>query len=187
MLKKLLLMGGLMAALATPASALVITDFGVNPRGNVGFFSNDPTDGAFVDQYTFQLVGTQFITVASATNSYPGGILTSDFIANFNASVYQQVGDVGGGDDVLVLGPAFAEVGTDSQALSGRAILPGGNYFLQIEGIAGDTAGYGGNFATVQIAAVPEPATWFLMILGFAGVGYMGMRKRREGQAFRLA
>lgn len=39
-----------------------------------------------------------------------------------------------------------------------------------------------------QLASpVPEPATWFMMILGFSGVGLMGMRKRRQGQAFRLA
>jgi hypothetical protein len=27
--------------------------------------------------------------------------------------------------------------------------------------------------------AVPEPSTWAMMILGFAGVGYMAYRRRR--------
>jgi hypothetical protein len=36
-------------------------------------------------------------------------------------------------------------------------------------------------------SAVPEPATWAMMILGFFGVGGMAMiKRRREGQAFRL-
>jgi hypothetical protein len=38
-------------------------------------------------------------------------------------------------------------------------------------------------------AAVPEPATWAMMVLGFAGVGLLAMRKRRRegGPAFRVA
>ena len=29
-------------------------------------------------------------------------------------------------------------------------------------------------------AAVPEPSTWAMMVLGFAGVGFMIYRRRRE-------
>lgn len=36
-------------------------------------------------------------------------------------------------------------------------------------------------------AAVPEPATWALMLLGFAGLGFMGYRGRRPNASFRLA
>jgi hypothetical protein len=36
------------------------------------------------------------------------------------------------------------------------------------------------------VAAVPELSTWMMMILGFAGVGLFGMRKR-EGNQFRIA
>ena len=39
----------------------------------------------------------------------------------------------------------------------------------------------------VQQSAVPEPATWAMMILGFFGIGGLAMvKRRREGQAFRL-
>jgi hypothetical protein len=31
-----------------------------------------------------------------------------------------------------------------------------------------------------QIANVPEPSTWAMMLLGFAGLGYAGYRKTRE-------
>jgi hypothetical protein len=41
-------------------------------------------------------------------------------------------------------------------------------------------------FAT-QVAAVPEPSTWAMMILGFCGIVVMGARsRRREGHPFRL-
>jgi hypothetical protein len=44
------------------------------------------------------------------------------------------------------------------------------------------------SFFLTQTSAVPEPATWAMMILGFLGVGGLAMRKRRrEGHAFRVA
>jgi hypothetical protein len=36
-------------------------------------------------------------------------------------------------------------------------------------------------------AAVPEPSTWAMMILGFAGVGFMTYRRKQNGPALRLA
>jgi hypothetical protein len=38
----------------------------------------------------------------------------------------------------------------------------------------------------VNVAAVPEPSTWAMMILGFAGVGFMAYRRQKQG-AFRFA
>jgi hypothetical protein len=40
--------------------------------------------------------------------------------------------------------------------------------------------------AVGAIAPVPEPSTWAMMILGFAGVGFMGYR-RKSAPTFRLA
>ena len=177
--------------LATPASAAIVGDLGINPTSSAGAFSNQnlPT-GAFADQWTFQLVGAdQFLAIASATNVFPQA---SDFIANFNGSVYEIVGAVdaspGLGDDTLVLGPAFGGpgCGANCQIFGGSAILPIGDYYLNIAGNAGSTAGYGGNLATTAIGAVPEPSTWAMMILGFAGVGFMAYRRRSGSTAMRL-
>ena len=38
-----------------------------------------------------------------------------------------------------------------------------------------------------SISAVPEPSTWAMMILGFAGIGFMAYRRRQNGPHFRLA
>ena len=38
----------------------------------------------------------------------------------------------------------------------------------------------------VKVAAVPEPATWAMMVLGFFGVGFMAYRRRDQNTAFRL-
>jgi PEP-CTERM motif len=40
---------------------------------------------------------------------------------------------------------------------------------------------------TWQVAAVPEPSTWAMMILGFAGVGFMAYRRKQNGPQLRLA
>jgi PEP-CTERM motif len=37
-----------------------------------------------------------------------------------------------------------------------------------------------------QVAAVPEPSTWAMMILGFFSVGFMAYRRKQGGQALRL-
>ena len=36
-------------------------------------------------------------------------------------------------------------------------------------------------------AAVPEPSTWAMMILGFCGVGFMAYRRKSNAAAFRIA
>jgi hypothetical protein len=41
--------------------------------------------------------------------------------------------------------------------------------------------------AAVPVAAVPEPSTWAMMILGFAGVGFMAYRRSRKDQGLALA
>jgi hypothetical protein len=41
-----------------------------------------------------------------------------------------------------------------------------------------------GGFETV--GAIPEPSTWAMMILGFAGVGFLAYRRRGQGQTLRL-
>jgi PEP-CTERM motif len=52
-----------------------------------------------------------------------------------------------------------------------------------------DFTGFTGEFFyTDPVASVPEPSTWAMMILGFAGIGFTAYRKRnRSHQLFRLA
>jgi hypothetical protein len=57
--------------------------------------------------------------------------------------------------------------------------------------VDGSLAASGNDFAidNLSISAVPEPATWAMMIFGFLGLGFLGYRKssRRSGASFRLA
>jgi hypothetical protein len=80
-MKKLLLATAALIALSLPASAAVIGTFGVNPTSAAGAFSNDPNGpgvgGLFTDDYTFELIGgPQFVTVATASNTFALGGIT---------------------------------------------------------------------------------------------------------------
>jgi PEP-CTERM motif len=50
---------------------------------------------------------------------------------------------------------------------------------------------YNGQFipANFSVSAVPEPATWAMMVLGFLGLGFLGYRRRGKtsGSSFRFA
>jgi hypothetical protein len=179
-MRKLLLISASLLALAGTAQAAIIADLGVNPTSMTGTFSNAVNGTTFDDQYTFQLVGgPQFLTVASATNTFAGG--ATDFITDFSASVFLV------GNPIPLIGPVAAtdNCGPGCQGFGGSAILDAGDYFLDISGIGGGTSGYGGN---LSVAPVPEPATWAMMLLGFLGIGGITMLRRREGHhPFRLA
>ncbi|MCK1636330.1 PEPxxWA-CTERM sorting domain-containing protein [Bradyrhizobium sp. 157] len=79
--------------------------------------------------------------------------------------------------------------------ISGKWDVPEGNGTTLAAQIANILGGHSYiNFHTVQfgggeirgnigVAAVPEPSTWAMMILGFAGVGYMTYRRKRRAAA----
>jgi hypothetical protein len=48
--------------------------------------------------------------------------------------------------------------------------------------------GFSFNYAVAGgVSAVPEPSTWAMMILGFAGVGFMTYRRRNQRTALNTA
>ena len=56
------------------------------------------------------------------------------------------------------------------QAMFVSYTSPTGSYWLELDNLAG-------------VSAVPEPSTWAMMILGFAGVGFLAYRRGRKQQA----
>jgi hypothetical protein len=85
-----------------------------------------------------------------------------------------------GGVDPIVsgnLGPSFECTGSFLCAFNGQG--PNGQFG---PGPFGDVRFVEGGIAT----AVPEPATWAMMLLGFAGVGFMAYR-RKNNHSFRFA
>ena len=61
--------------------------------------------------------------------------------------------------------------------------LPAGTYTFHIQGTRGNNTSYSGG---VAFAAVPEPATWAMMLMGFGAIGF-AMRRRRRPALLQLA
>lgn len=63
-----------------------------------------------------------------------------------------------------------------------------GTYTLNIQGTPGTTAGsISGTVAFSSVAAVPEPGTWALMLLGFGAVGFSMRRRRATAHLYQAA
>jgi hypothetical protein len=183
-MKRLLLATAALFALAGSANAAVVGNLGINPTSQTGDFRsgllgvNGTGTGGFTDQVTFQLVGgPQFFTIASATNVYPA---LTDFISNFQAQAFLQVGAIGpgGGADIPVT-PLISAVAcplqSNCQGFAGNALLNAGLYYLQLTGVGGGSSGYGGNLAVTQ---VPLPGALALFASGLVGLGLL--RRRRK-------
>jgi hypothetical protein len=67
-----------------------------------------------------------------------------------------------------------------------------GNEFNLIVGFTGGPIiasdfSYTATWTGFEVAAVPEASTWAMMLLGFAGVGFMAYRRKQNGPALRIA
>jgi hypothetical protein len=80
---------------------------------------------------------------------------------------------------VLLDGNAFTQMLGDpgeTWQLSG-VLLTGGNHTITLNGIKSG-AGFSSYAGTLELGAVPEPAAWGMMLLGFGLVG-SSMRSRK--------
>ena len=81
--------------------------------------------------------------------------------------------------------PAFNPSGIYSFDLNTGSSVPTHLYFGVDDNILTDNTGAYTVVVTQLASAVPEPSTWAMMILGFAGVGFMAYR-RKSKTAFRF-
>ena len=185
-MRRALLMGAVLLGLASSADAAVVGNLGVNPTSRTGDFAsgllgvNGTGAGTFTDQVTFSVLGTQLLTIASATNVYPN---PTDFITNFTAQGFLIVGGIGGGDDIPVtplLSAVACPTQNNCQGFAGSTLLSTGSYYLQLAGIGGGSSGYGGNLAVTQ---VPLPGALALFASGLLGLGLL----RRRGKSLNVA
>lgn len=173
------LLGASVLASAPAAAATFIIAPGTFtvPPGGFGNFGNGflAETPSFTDYYNFALAASGPASASSGLQSVTlsGTGVTFSAVSLWSGSVVGDVVSVGAtkiADFTLSGGGLSADL-TD-QALAT------GDFFIQVSGAAGATRNYTGNLV-VAPGAVPEPATWGLMILGFGLVG-SAMRNRRR-------
>jgi len=166
----LCLSSAVFASSALAAETITLTeDSGVYE----GSFSGEPSGaGSFSHEYEFTVPEDGLTSGTISTNFTTGGDIGNiDFIS------------------VLLNGVAFTLTGPgqfEFGSLGDLSVLAG----LQTLVVNGTSAGagvYTGEITFVPTPAVPEPATWALMILGFAAIGaFMRRGSQNSGQRLRV-
>lgn len=136
-----------------------------NPGGATANFTVTPGAGTFLNSFLFQIPQSGRVTL-SLSSLQTGG---ADTNVNFNASKVQF-----NGVRLDTISRGIFEL----RSLVGQAV-GAGTSTLTILGAAGSTGTYTGTLAY----AIPEPAMWALMIMGF-GVAGAAMRMRRRKVRF---
>ena len=178
-----ILAGTALALSSTAANAaLTVLAGGCDPSLSGGCTSANPAPPAPATiSWSDADVGASPFSASIDFNNTLGGnyfasLTTADPAVFFtNLTIYAIVGGAGS----ATTGSALMQYsGGPTHSIS---LLPAsfgsGNYRLSF---SGTTSGGGGEGGTLSFfAAVPEPGTWGLMLLGFGGIG-MAMRRRRR-------
>jgi hypothetical protein len=122
------------------------------------------------------------------SNGLPGTLQTT---MSFTAGSYTLSFDLGGNARGDGSKTTVVTLGNFSQTITLGSDDPLAHYILTVDTSGGelsfsDLPGGNGNIGNildnVSIAsAVPEPSTWMMMVLGFAGVGFAAYRRRNNG------
>jgi hypothetical protein len=163
-----------LAGLSTGAQATVL-QFGSGDITSGSFGNSHIAEGDFTDTLTFDItsVGKLGASLTSAASELkaPGDI---DFTS-------VTLDGPSGSFDFTIRNNDNADGLTDSAVLT--QLLDPGSYTFTIVGHSYGDAQYGGN-TTIQAAAVPEPASWAMMIVGFGAVGGAMRRRNRTSVKF---
>jgi hypothetical protein len=167
--------------------------------------SATPADAATVNPADFQVYEApgQYTVVNNSSDWYVYALSVSNTVAYTGSSSVTLTGWISGlyyGDPganfgwyyqnpTIVHGPygvpydlsETVAPGQTSSAFDFTSDLGGTLFRLDVIDAAGDRDYFFGNAIA---GSVPEPSTWAMMILGFAGLGYMAYRRRNQASAF---
>jgi PEP-CTERM motif len=140
---------------------------------------------------------TQIYPGSGAPNS--GTLPTSDFVSlsatlDGYSFLFSSIGNGNGQiaglqfNNGLLTDIETAGAGAISSSNSSEHLQLHGSSFDQLLAYPGNAASFTGSFtvATPVVAAVPEPSTWAMMILGFCGLSFMAYRRSQNGAALSL-
>ena len=166
--------------MATSVNAATIT---IDPSAPAGTFDNKnvvcttTAPCLFTDTGTFVTpVGATAVSLTIISSLIGSDTLTNTSNLNFSSVTFNGV-------QFNLLPNGVVEFGT----LLNQTLVAGVTNTLIVNGTGGTSglnSSYAGTLTFNQVAAVPEPAAWMLMLLGMAGVGFS--MRRKEKQALRV-
>jgi hypothetical protein len=167
------LSGVVMAISAVPAKAIhVVTTYNYDINGLYTNLVDPPFFGTLTVDATFQTVTSASIDVGGPFGSFSDILSQQD-----NSGKYTLVLDNANWDFNLVLD-------TTASLFGGQATTIDGLSNFTTVGCRSPCAALGQPISgDLTIAAVPEPSTWAMMILGFCGLGFMRYRRRKPAAA----
>jgi PEP-CTERM motif len=183
-MKAILLAGALVLAVgATPAHAAQITveNIGAVLNQSLALPAQDtPGSGiAFSEFFEFTLPVSETVTVSVSDSAIgaqriTGGVLSlNNWTGNLGVSPFQPTGSLIESSSILnVLGGQEATVAPD--------VLAAGNYFALVDGVSGGSPIHIAVDGTITAVTTPEPSTWAMLLMGFGGLAWAGLKRRKS-------
>jgi hypothetical protein len=165
---------------------------GITWNGTVGPGGAETEQGSLAGQYAAPLGmgNTTYMTVFS------GGTETATWTTpQTSLSLYwgSMDGNASNTNSIMITAGSFtltpailATMFPGMVDVNGNQTDPFGNQLVRITGLTPfTTATFSstGNSFEFTLATVPEPSTWAMMVLGFAGLGYAAFRRNLRGRA----
>ena len=187
-----LIAGALLAS--APARAVTVVDFSGTTEG---CFGTNCTLASSASDSHLSFTGGTFTGI-------PAGAVNVGF-GSFSLGNGTETYDTTFTLDIAFTAPAGSGSNTFDADVTGTVHGGGGSVTINFDNTP-ETFNYNGGSFTVAVhdltidlgdpnitgtitltAGVPEPSTWAMMVLGFAGVGFMTYRRKQNGPAFSVA
>jgi hypothetical protein len=135
--------------------------------------------------YTMSGTGNLVLSVPATPGNLPGSDVTSitfmiDGLTFGTGFSSYSVTAVGFNNSDALTDVSFAS--TDSSNGTSFTLDTSGTYDFYVNG-----ARISEGTLSAVVAAVPEPSTWAMMVLGFLGIGFMAYRRKQNGPALSAA
>jgi hypothetical protein len=159
------IVGGSVVNLAVPTPTVSSTGLTIN-------FGQEPIGATQSGAFSFNTDGSAYLANILIGSSTTGEIITGALLT-------------GPGLGSVAFTP-FTVGNTHGLSASDIGLLAGSTYNLSFTGSGNNAAAVTGSVSLTARPAVPEPATWAMMLLGFAGIG-MTIRRRQRPHLAQLA
>lgn len=179
-MNKLILAGALLASAiaASPAAAAVsVTQSLSFDAGSATFSQTKKSTGLFTDVYTFSLADLYNIVNGGVATNAIGVALTLSKDIDFTSIILKNLTT----STTYMFQPTSDSTDKNEHYILGDSLTLQGDYSLSVSGnVQAASASSGATYLGELnvLPAVPEPATWALMLFGFGAVGYSLRRKK---------